>query len=498
MGLGSLSTGLDGSLYWLESRPQEQGRNVVVKAMPGDAAATKVEVTPEKSNVRTRVHEYGGGAFVLAPNNDGVIYSNFKDQRLYWQHTAGELQLVCSSGGGIYRFADGVINPAGTHIICVREDHTKPAPPDVVNELVSIALDGSGCVVSTATCRCHLPSAKHRPLLPPHCRRNRTTTHGTIPSLSTMTVLATGNDFYSAPRVSPDGSKIAYLTWSHPNMPWDSTALMVASATDGSDPVTVAGGLDSNVSVLQPLWQPGTGVLHFLSDETGWYNLYSWSEAAADTTAPIYSMEAEFSGSSPGWRLGQQAFTFLSDSSLVATYACPESGTSVLLIFPPPASSETAPRLFKGVGHGLPRSFSDVTPSADGATLYFMGGSPEDSPGIYSWAIPAAGSPVIAATMVVRSMSDDVSVDPAFISTPQHIAFPTTFNGSDTTAHGYYYPPANPNCEGPEGAAPPLLVKAHGGPTSQTSSNFRLDVQFWTSRGVAVLDVDYGRTGLSP
>ena len=313
-----------------------------------------------------------------------------------------------------------------------------------------------------------------------------------------MTVLATGNDFYSAPRVSPDGSKIAYLTWSHPNMPWDSTALMVASATDGSDPVTVAGGLDSNVSVLQPLWQPGTGVLHFLSDETGWYNLYSWSEAAADTTAPIYPMEAEFSGSSPGWRLGQQAFTFLCDSSLVATYSCPESGTSVLLIFPSPASSETAPRLFKGVGHGLPRSFSDVTPSADGATLYFMGGSPEDSPGIYSWAIPAAGSPVIAATMVVRSMSEDVSVDPAFISTPQHIEFPTTFNGSDTTAHGYYYPPANPNCEGPEGAAPPLLVKAHGGPTSQTSSNFRLDVQFWTSRGVAVLDVDYGRTGLSP
>src|ERR1700694_186175 len=220
---------LDGQdVYWIEPRPEEQGRSVVVQRK---ADGTIVERTPAPFNVRTRVHEYGGGAFAV---KDGVVYfSNFADQRLYRVAPGGTPESITAEGA--WRYADGTMDVQGNRMICVREDHMV-AGREAVNTLVSVALDGSG----------------------------------------ETRVLVAGNDFYSTPRLSPDGSRLAWLTWNHPNMPWDGTELWVASINNEgklAQAEKVAGGLSE--SIFQPEWSP-EGILHFVSDQTGWWNLYRW------------------------------------------------------------------------------------------------------------------------------------------------------------------------------------------------------------------------------
>ncbi|NIR47426.1 S9 family peptidase, partial [candidate division KSB1 bacterium] len=217
---------LDGKdIYWLERRPQEAGRNVIVKYT---AKGDMIDVTPQPFNVRTRVHEYGGAAFLV--HESQIYFSNYEDQRIYRHTPDSDPEPITSEGP--FWYADGVIDVARNRLICVREDHSQ-SERDAINTIVGIKLDQS-----------HAGD-----------------------------VLESGNDFYSNPRVSPDGSKLAWLTWNHPNMPWDGTELWVAHIQlDGSlkKPQKIAGGTDE--SIFQPEWSPD-GILYFVSDRTGWWNL---------------------------------------------------------------------------------------------------------------------------------------------------------------------------------------------------------------------------------
>src|SRR5262245_13468157 len=281
IGLGQIA--IDGEdIYWVETRPQEKGRYVVVKLSPsGQMDGRMVDFTPPSFNVRTRVHEYGGGGFTVSA---GVIFfSNFVDQRLYRFDGAGGPQAITPEIE--MRYADGVIDRDRNRMICVREDHSAPGR-EAVNSIVGIPLSGAGALVC----------------------------------------LAGGADFYSSPRLNPEGSRLAWLQWNHPNMPWDGTELWVADVqADGSatNPVRVAGGVDE--SIFQPEWSPA-GELHFVSDRSGWWNLYRWHEGKIEAMCPI-GAEVGF----PQWVFGMSTYAFESANRIVCAYL--EQGFSKLAIF---------------------------------------------------------------------------------------------------------------------------------------------------------------------
>ncbi|KAL3821952.1 hypothetical protein ACHAXA_004440 [Cyclostephanos tholiformis] len=466
----------DGEVYWVEGRPMEGGRNVLcrrsrrVEEGEGGGTAAVLDVTPPGSNVRTRVHEYGGGAVVLGKDGNEVYYSDFATQ--------GIRRVVDDDGGGggvgksipitseydggggdhIYRFADGVLSGDGATMYSIREYHPnggKTDPREVVNELVSInVIDGS------------------------------------------MKVIATGNDFYASPRLSPDGTKLAYVTWDHPNMPWDATELRVVDIVADDDDVSgpplppssisdehalIAGG-DGDTSVIQPRWHPITGELYYLSDMSGYYNIYR--SEPDDTTTPVLPMKYDFGGSAPGWTLGQVGYAFLDDGRLVAQYA--KDGRSVLVVADvvDVVGEATNVREYGGEGDGLPDMLSGIVPGV-GSDLYFLGGSPGVPSCVYVWNLDDDRRHRPAA---VIARSSNVTFPEDVISHPEMIEFPTTLG----TAYGYYYPPRNGKYVCTTDVAPPLLVKAHGGPTACTGPSFNAGIQYWTSRGFAVLDVDYG------
>lgn len=436
----------NGYVYWLEMRPREGGRNVLCRVLQqppeNNATATSTpvveEVTPLESNVRTRVHEYGGGAFVLGGNTIAadtssttttttvIYYSEFASQRLC-------RVLPESSSGSIpitpytkpYRYADGVLSSDGKIMYCVREDHTNPEPKHVVNELVAIHIeeDGDGS--------------------------------------NTMQVIATGNDFYAAPRLSPDGTKLAYITWNHPNMPWDATELRVVdisssssssttntTSSNKSDTHTLIAGKDGDTSVIQPMWHPQTGELYYISDESGYYNIYK-----AGCEISILPMEYDFGGSSPGWTLGRQDFTFLpNDGRLVAQYT--KDGNTVLVVADVGIGKTKVENVheYSGAKDGLPRMFGGIVSSSDNNILYFLGGSPSVPTSIYKWNLDTRSPASVLACSSNLTFPDDV------ISEPEQIEFPTTLG----TAYGYYYAPKNGGFRCTTEDAPPLLVKAHG------------------------------------
>lgn len=400
--LGQLTHSVGSGLHWLEGRPQEKGRQVVVRYAPtADGASERgaVDVTPPESNARTRVHEYGGGAYVL-PESGGVIYSDFGSQRVYWSKSDGAEPLCLTPHGEDrqYFYADGVI--AGGRLVCVREDHTSPAPAQVVNQVVAVALDGSG----------------------------------------ETEVLASGRDFYAAPRVSPSGSLLAYVCWDHPSMPWDATELRVRALGDtgGADSDTskhaLCAGEDGDTSVLQPAWHPTTGSLHYISDVSGFYNLYAISAPSADgpnEPASLYPRRSDFGGSSPGWQLGQQGYAFLEDGRLAAAYTDREDGGKCKLL------------LIGGSGghveftsaDGLPDSFGSVCPAEDG-TLYVLGGSPAQPAGVYAWEGLKPGAPAPCDARLLASSSSSTPPENV-ISVPT----PIEFDAPMGTSYAYYYPP---------------------------------------------------------
>ena len=424
VGLGQIA--LDGdAVYWVEMRPSEGGRMVIVRR-GGDG--TTIDVTPEPYSVRTRVHEYGGGAFVVA---DGVVFfSNFADQRMYRRDAGSELRPITPDVP--LRYADGVFDAGRGRIICVREDHSGEGEP--VNAIVAVDAEGA----------------------------------------NPQETLYAGSDFCAAPRLSPDGSRLAWLAWDHPNMPWDGTTLLVANFnSDGGlgEAQAIAGspsaGAGWDESVLQPLWSP-EGELYFASDRNGWWNLYRWRNGAVQ---PVLEMEAEFAR--PQWVFDPAAYGFLGGRRIACSYV--QRGVWNIGIIDINAGVLTRADLpYSEMGRGEIR--------CSGNRIVFSAGAPDKPISLMSLDI---------ATGAVETLQQahDLEVDSAYLSAPEPVEFETT---DGRTAHAFYYPPRNPDFAALPGEKPPLLVKSHGGPTASASTALDLGIQFWTSRGFGVVDVNYG------
>jgi len=417
--LGLEQIALDGSdIYWIESRPAEGGRCVIVRRSPEGEIE---DMTPAPFNARTRVHEYGGGAYAVF--NRTVFFSNFADQRLYRQDPGSSPRPITPQGD--LRYADGVIDGRRNKMICVCEDHGVPGQ-EAINSLVEIDLEGR---------------ASHK-------------------------ILAQGHDFYSSPCLSLDGARLAWLSWNHPNMPWDGTELWVGELNpDGllSGSVLVAGGLDE--SIFQPEWS-GDGVLHFASDKTGWWNLYRWNNGHTEV---LTEMEAEFA--EPQWRFGQSTYSFVSPDHITCAFS--RDGTWKL------ASLNAVRRAIDPID--IPYTeISDVRACNDYVVI--IAGSPTETTSIVKLDIRSK-------KMEILRSSSKVAVNEDYLSKPQTIDYPTDHG---LKAHAFYYRPQNRDFIAPPDERPPLLVISHGGPTGAASSSLNLAIQYWTSRGIAVLDVNYG------
>ena len=420
IGLGRIV--LDGEdTYWAEARPSKEGRNIIVKR---SADGETTDVTPSQFSVNTRVHEYGARGYTVV---DGVVYfSNFDDQRLY-RHRPGETPIPITPEGDL-RYAGSVLDWRRNRIICVREDHTTN-DEEPVNTIVAIDVNGQ-CEVE---------------------------------------VLASGNDFYASPRISADGAALAWLTWNHPNMPWDGTELWAAPIGDDGrlgGPEWIAGGVDE--SVMQPEWSPD-GALYFASDRTGWANLYRW-RPHQDVEA-LLEMEAEFVKTH--WWGGVCAYGFESASRLVCSYV--QDGVWRLALLDPEAK-RLQPLDLPYAEMGC----ADLKVAA--GRVVFEAGSPAQAMSVLQLDL-ATGA------LGILQVSSNANVDVEYLSIPEILEFPTE---KDVTAHAFYYAPKNPDYAAPEGEKPPLLVTCHGGPHSAASLELDLSIQYWTSRGIGVLDVNYG------
>ena len=416
----------DGVVWWLEGRAAERGRVVLVRREPD---GTRVDVVPDDFNVRTSVHEYGGGAYCI---HRGVAYcSNFADQRLYRiEPGATPVAITPDVPDRRHRYADGRITKDGSLWIGVRERHAESdRSMDVVNELVAVSTDAS----------------------------------------AEPWVIVGGRDFYSSPRISPDGTRLCFLAWNLPWMPWDGCELHVAElAPDG----TVTGiervaGSDGTESIWQPEWSPGSDLV-FVSDRSGWWNL---ERIGAGGREALHPAEAEFGY--PAWLFGMQSYAFLSDGRIVCGFE--QDGFTRFGVLDP--DSGTLDELDVGLD-----SWRSPYVVAEGLDVVVVAASTTE---------PTQVARVDAATgeRDVLRQSLEVPIPADFVSIPQAIEFPTE---GGLTAHAHYYPPTNPGYEAPEGERPPLIVESHGGPTDAAVAALSLGVQFWTSRGFGLVDVDYG------
>jgi dipeptidyl aminopeptidase/acylaminoacyl peptidase len=414
----------DGAVWWAEGRPAEGGRVVLVRRPQGGKPE---DITPAGFNARTRAHEYGGGAWTLAAD-DLVVFANFADQRLYRQRL-GEQPVAITpepeEPAGL-RYADLRLTSDGGTVLCVREIH---GAGEAENQIVALPLDGS----------------------------------------DEPTVLVAGRDFYSFPRPSPDGTRLAWTCWEHPNMPWDGTELWVAPLEDPADAILVAGGPEE--SVFQPEWD-NEGRLHFASDRDGWWNLY---RDEGEEIMQLTAEEAELAH--PQWLFGGATYAFLDDGG-IACVRC-ERGEERLTLLEPGAER---PRDLE-----LPyTSFGFPALASRGSTVAFTAASPARETAVVVYDVRSREPEE------VRSASDDAVAD-GYVSIPRPIEFPTS---GGETAFGFYYPPTNSEFEAPAGELPPLIVQSHGGPTSHTTPALDREFLFWTSRGIGVVDVNYrGSTG---
>lgn len=407
--------------YWLEHRAADQGRSVLV--CRDDDGVTR-DVTPAAYSVRSRVHEYGGGAYAVVAGC--VYFSNFSDQRVYRQDRGGEPRALTPALA--CRYADYLVDAARRCIIAVREDH-RTADHAPINTLV--ALDAW---------------SEHR-------------------NSDGGQVLVSGADFYASPRLNPEGTQLAWLSWNHPNLSWDGNQLWLADiARDGRlhNQVCVAGG--DNEAITQPEWSPD-GVLHFISDRSGWWNLYRWCNGTGHCLA---ARNADFAA--PQWVFGQSTYAFLSTTRLACTYT--ENSVWHLAALDI-VSGALTPLL-------LPYTeFSGVRIARN--KIFCNAGAPQlDS------TIVLIDPDTLQCETLQRALR--MAVDTAQLSTPQALRFPSA-RGRES--HALYYPPHNRACVAPASEKPPLIVRGHGGPTSMAYTALNLGIQYWTSRGFAVLDVNY-------
>jgi dipeptidyl aminopeptidase/acylaminoacyl peptidase len=429
VGLGEL--GADGGdIYWVEGRPAEKGRCVIVKRT---ADGSIQDILPPPFSSRSRVHEYGGASYVAAGGT--VWFVNFTDQRIWRLDDGAEPVPVTIEGAG-WRFADLILDAGRRRLIAVGELHQGLGHEEPLNVLVSVEARPAGPV--------------------------------------TPVIIATGADFYGAPRLSPDGNRLAWIEWNLPNMPWDGTRVMVADVPDTgvlTGIVEVDGGDD--IAIVQPSWSP-YGALHYVSDRSGWWNLMRWDGAAtgADAGIPLLPMTAEFAR--PYWNLGQATYAFTSEDLITA--ACTRNGFWSLMT---------------GIGDAAAPSTLDipydqinaVRETSDGDIVLLAGSGREP----LSVVLLTSEGPQVLRRSAPMDLQDGT------ISLAQAIEFPSA---GGRTAYGFYYPPTSADHRAPEGTLPPLLVKSHGGPTASTSSLLSLSIQYWTSRGFAVVDVNYaGSTG---
>jgi dipeptidyl aminopeptidase/acylaminoacyl peptidase len=406
--------------YFLESRPTEKGRSVLVAV---DKNGKKRDLTPPDYNVRSAVHEYGGGAAIVTDNC--VYFSHFGDRRVYKQNLATN-QIEPVSKAGPSRYADFCLDAKRNRLIVIREDHSEPGM-EPLNSLDVLSLSGE----------------------------------------SEPEMLLAGSDFFSSPRISPDGRFLAWITWSHPHMPWDHSKLWTANlGNDGSlsNVLHIAGG--EGESVAQPEWGPD-GTLYFVSDKNGYWNLHA---SYSGLVEPLLEMEAEFTY--PHWVFGLSNYAVHSASKLICSYN--RNGIWSLAEF------DLETRVLKEIE----TPYSDISyVRCHGDRVILHGGAADRFDEI---SVLDLGT----GKLEVLQRSNNCDIPPSYFSHAETILFPTL--DGQGFAHAFFYPAKNPDYVGAEGTLPPLIVKSHGGPTSACSNSLDLKIQYWTSRGFSVVDVNYG------
>ena len=406
-----------GDLYWTELRPTEAGRQVIVRRRK----SANTDVTPAGFNARTRVHEYGGGHFAVSGGT--VWFANFDDQRIYRQAEGADPVAITPAAD--IRHADLLVDPHRGRIFAVREDHTTGAS-EAANSLVALDWKGERDAIA----------------------------------------IAEGNDFYSSPKLSPDGTRLAWLTWNHPNMPWDGTELWVGELDpDGNvkSARRVAGG--ATESIFEPEWSPA-GELYFVSDRNDWWNIY---RVRGEGDEPVCRRAAEFGV--PQWAFGMTRYAFARQDEIVCLYS-EAGGTKLGLV-------DTV----KGTMKQVELLYTDLSAiSVSARRVALVAASPTLSERVLVVDIDTGAQEVV-------KVSNPAHIDPGYFSVPQAIEFPTE---GGVTAHAFFYPPENKDYVGPPGEQAPLVVHSHGGPTSAVGASFNLEFQYWTSRGFGIVDVNYG------
>ena len=411
---------VDDDVYWVEMRPGNEGRYALVRQTIGQRPR---DLVSGQYSVRTKVHEYGGNPYAVLDGK--VLFSNFADDCLYTWRSSGRRRIEQFLPPHQCRYADFAVNRSTGRVYAVREDHSVPNQ-ECTNTLVMVDTEARGSVV----------------------------------------VMAQGHDFYSSPVLNRDGTKLAWLAWNHPDMPWDETELWMTELDEFGEAIQPElVWAESGVSIFQPAWSPANE-LFCVADPDGWWNLYRMDTEAPTNVCP---MEAEFGA--PQWVFGLSKYAFIDRTHILCTWSGAAGGNLGILDLDT-GDLETVDTPYS--------SFSSL--SANERHGLFLAASPTHFPTLALLDL-ASGE--------VRELrtSNEVDVDPAYYSMPQAVEFETE---GGVTAHAWYYPPANPEYEVPEGERPPLRVKSHGGPTSQTGNNLDLQIQYWTSRGFAVVDVNYG------
>ena len=419
----------DGVVWWSETRPEESGRETIVRLDPD---GTALEILPADWNVRTRVHEYGGGAWWV--HGETVFATRWDDQRLYRLDPGGAPVAITPEPPEphAWRYADGHVTPDGAWSVCVRERHEGPdVATQVHNEIVAVPTDGSG---------------------PP-------------------VVLFSGSDFVAAPRISRDGRQLAWLVWNHPNMPWDDTELWVGRLDPAHGLLQL---LDARreagvrgESLIEPQWGRHA-TLYVCSDRSDWWNVARVE--GVDRLSPMVAVQAEIGG--PSWWFGESHYVVTRDGTVVSAHI--DDLDTVLTVVP-----EDGPARTRRLAHQHVRKLVH-----DGDRLVGIVTYPDRPPEVRD---------LTTDTSSVLRPGTGRELPPDWVSVPHRVEFPTP-TGQVATA--WCYAPRNPDVTGEPGTRPPLLVAVHGGPTGAAASSFSLATQFWTSRGFAVVDVDYrGSTG---